>query len=142
VRELLQWIGTEMFRHNMHEDFWSRAALNRVRKEFASYSTHIISDVRFLDEAMEIKNAGGIIVRIVRPTLGDSKDAHISETALDKEDEKVSSFLNLGFLACPLITVPLRKASLYDYVVINNGTLDHLQYTSKKLIEAINGLEN
>lgn len=39
----------------------------------------VVTDVRFLNEVQAIRDAGGLIVRIDRPSLPDDGDAHVSE---------------------------------------------------------------
>jgi hypothetical protein len=58
----------------------------------------VISDVRFIHEANEIKNRGGYLIKIIRNT--NLIDTHISETGID--------------------SLP------YDKLIDNNGTLDEL----------------
>lgn len=54
------------FRRDMDADYWLRPVMERVK---ASPETQfVISDVRYLNEARAIKDAGGVIVRLTRAT--------------------------------------------------------------------------
>lgn len=63
-RYVMQTLGTEWGRETLGDTIWVDAALNR-----ASNSTlpTIITDVRFPNEAAAIREAGGVVVRVVRP---------------------------------------------------------------------------
>ena len=78
-RSILQKVGTECFRDNIDVDFWVTMFMKHVKSVEESYI--IVPDTRFPNEFKAIKDAGGCVIRIDRPT--DSTDTHISETALD-----------------------------------------------------------
>lgn len=104
VRELLQKLGTDAMRNNLHPNIWVNALMADYKCEFQiiadSQLTNnplplqiptnelgqdpnwIITDVRFMNEAIAIKNQGGIIIRVDRPSVQLVND-HPSETALD-----------------------------------------------------------
>ena len=67
VRDLLIYIGTDLFRNQYDENIWINTLLNQY-KPFANMSLPkwIITDVRFKNEATEIKNKGGVLIRINR----------------------------------------------------------------------------
>lgn len=84
IGTMLQEVGVHM--RKLDEDFWVKSAFAKMDNPFCD--TYIISDVRFENECMAIKKAGGIIIRLE----GDPGDVrknstrdltHISETALD-----------------------------------------------------------
>lgn len=93
-RYLLQTLGTEWGRNLIDKDIWVKTLLSDYKRN----SDWIITDVRFENEAMAIKERGGLLIRINR---GQSPDEHSSETMLDNYD---------GF----------------DYVIDNNGTWGEL----------------
>ena len=88
-RRILQYVGTEGFRH-VHEDVWARAMIGRARSLINGNICKmvVVCDVRFLTEVAVIKEAGGIIVRIKRPEADRVVSTHASETqlALIQED--------------------------------------------------------
>lgn len=83
--ELLQKMGTDGMRKGVHPDFWVFSLFQYYDKDLSYW---IIDDVRFPNEADQIKKLGGIVIRLE----GDPDDiksktsrdlGHISETALD-----------------------------------------------------------
>ena len=86
---------------NMGEDVFGITYNNgiseaEVYKNEIIHPKWIITDVRFPNEAISIKERNGTLIRINRPSL--EKDTHISETALDDYTD-------------------------WDYVIENNSTL-------------------
>lgn len=81
-RWFLQTLGTEVGRH-IHPDFWIWAFFNSCNPD----KTIIITDVRFKNEAEEIKKRGGIMIRIENPKQPKQlylySTPHPSETDLD-----------------------------------------------------------
>lgn len=106
IRGLLQRLGTEAGRKLLGDNIWIDAAINN------QYGNIVIPDCRFINEANEIKNRGGKIIRIVRPGIGPANN-HISETSLD----------SFGF----------------DYIIENNGTLEDFKEKVHDLMEELNG---
>lgn len=62
-RWILQNWGTEVCRRGFHDDIWIASLENKLRN---SKDDIVISDCRFPNEIKSIKNAGGIVVRVVR----------------------------------------------------------------------------
>lgn len=104
VRRLLQEYGVAI--REIQEDFWVRATLDRALAVEASGTPVVVTDVRFPNEADEVRERGGVIVRIVRPGQV-SNDSHASETALDDYVE--------------------------DVLIVNDGTLDDLAAKARRL---------
>lgn len=72
-RELLQFVGTELFRASypgIWVNAWDHATRNKARV--------VAPDVRFQDEAALIRSRHGIIIRVLRPGL--EADSHVSES--------------------------------------------------------------
>jgi len=78
---LLQTLGTEAIRNNIHKDVWINALFADYKKAENDFPNWIISDLRFLNESKAIKDRKGIIIRIERDKI---KETHISETELSK----------------------------------------------------------
>lgn len=99
-REALQTLGTEWGRA-LHTDVWIRHVL---RDHDARDTISIIPDVRFANEARAIRERGGIVIWIERPTddakLTGAAAAHASEAGVDD--------------------------ALVDAVIVNDGGLDAL----------------
>lgn len=102
-RILLQKIGTDLFREQIHPDIW----VNALFSDFNEKCNWIISDTRFLNEAEMIKKNNGIIIRINRVEADNKSDLHKSETELDNYN--------------------------FDYVIDNNGSMAELIKKIKKL---------
>lgn len=82
VRKLLQRVGTEAMREQIHEDVWVNALFADYKKpaqiaieQTGGYTNHpnptnfpnwIITDTRFPNEAKAIKDRGGIVIRVNR----------------------------------------------------------------------------
>jgi len=62
-RWVLQNWGTEVCRKAFHDDIWIASLENKLRN---SKDDIVISDCRFPNEIKSIKNAGGIVVRVIR----------------------------------------------------------------------------
>ena len=62
-RHVLQVWGTEVARRSFHDDIWIAALENKLRK---TKDDVVISDCRFPNEIKSIRNAGGIVIRVVR----------------------------------------------------------------------------
>lgn len=103
VRQYLQRLGVAV-REHVDPDAWVRATMRRVEpgRDFA------ITDVRFPNEAQAVRDAGGAVVRVVRPGV-EAVNAHISETALDGWD--------------------------FDYTLLNDGSLDELAQSVSLLLD-------
>jgi ABC-type oligopeptide transport system ATPase subunit len=80
-REIMQLFGTEICRV-IHWDTW----IYHVEKEFKSRTNEsfVIDDVRFKNEAELIKKYGGILIKVVRPTIDFSDSVHASEVEQDQ----------------------------------------------------------
>jgi len=74
-RHVLQVWGTEVARRSFHDDIWIAALENKLRK---TKDDVVISDCRFPNEIKSIKNAGGIVIRVVRGPEPDWYDAALS----------------------------------------------------------------
>jgi hypothetical protein len=77
VRQLLQKLGTDALRDNLHENVW----VNALMADFTKDSNWIVTDTRFTNEAETIQKNGGILLRVERSTC--NLGTHPSETALD-----------------------------------------------------------
>ena len=82
-REALQFIGTELFRSQFHNDVWVIASTSRYREGMNWFFT----DVRFPNEKAAIERLGGKVIRI--DTTNVSNDEHMSEKALDDAEFEI-----------------------------------------------------
>lgn len=119
-REILQKVGTDLFRDrlsevlptlNLGEDktLWSHC-MRLWLDAFATPQRIVIPDVRFKDEEDFIRSLGGKIVRITRDTAASSGDLHVSEL----EQAKIEA----------------------DFTVSNNGTIHDLEVAMTRQVVA------
>lgn len=108
-REVLQYVGTEICRMNIHNDFHAEVVKLKIERE--GLDKVVISDCRFLNERNAVKEWGGTNVLITgRSTEHEASQfskGHASENSLGNESE-------------------------YDVVIANTGSLEELH---KKLNE-------
>jgi len=78
VREVLQIMGTDIFREMFENDVWANSPF---RRNWSEYDVVIITDCRFPNEKSVTEARGGTVIRIERNT--GLNDTHASETSLD-----------------------------------------------------------
>lgn len=120
VRELMQFIGTELFREQIHPDIWVKLLMNDYREigkydyskdDFVvSYPNWVITDLRFKNVYLYLKNnyKNVVFIKINRPGIKSLN--HSSEFDLEGDD----------------IT--------WDYVIENDGTLEELSKKVNKIV--------
>jgi hypothetical protein len=89
-RRILQFIGTDLFREFVHPNFWLFAMERRLSMSKAVH--HVISDVRFDNEAKWVQDQGGFVVHLTRASpvpagpgfggLTATEQAHASEAGV------------------------------------------------------------
>jgi len=134
-RELLQYVGTDLFRNQLHSNTWVNALFSKYDNNFHAvnfsvrqgiknpeYPSWIITDVRFPNEANGILDRNGIVIRINRKS----------------EIEKWSKFDIDGFHEYPKEHKSETALDDYtfDYVIDNNGTIDDLINNIKDILVA------
>lgn len=77
-REVLQVVGTDIFRAMFDNDIWAKAPF---RKDWTDYDVVILTDCRFPNEKEMTEANDGITIRLTRDT--GFEDTHPSEVALD-----------------------------------------------------------
>jgi len=106
-RQLAQTIGTEWGRELVHPELWVLLAEQRYIAHLDSHSNappFVIPDVRFDNEAIMIRQNGGIVVEVVRPDVK-AVAAHKSENGVQAAliDIRVVNSGSIGeylFCAC------------------------------------------
>jgi len=108
VREVLQVIGTDIFRECVYQDVWAAAPfVAKYESDFV-----IIPDGRFPNEVEYGMNAGAVTIRIKRDT--GLVDQHTSETSLDGTPD-----------------------SAFNFVYNNGGTLDDLRSFAEDIVSEL-----
>lgn len=109
-RQVLQFVGTELFRDKMGEliphietNFWVFIVKKKIHDTLKvnPHAKFVMSDCRFENEVNFIKEMGGQMIHVFRPTIeNNSESNHSSEKYID----------DLPF----------------DFKIINDGSLDNL----------------
>lgn len=138
-REILQKLGTESLRNNLHNDVWIKALFADYKPtQLCNYPDWIVSDTRFKNEADEIKKRGGKILRINRPFSIIYPDQW--EKFVQFETHRQNNFTEERFVAWLSIgnreqidlyhkLVHLSETELdnydgFDYVINNTGSFE------------------
>jgi|SRR5688572_1500928 len=79
IREILQFVGTDLFRNQMDPDIWVKSIF---RRKYGENDIVIVADCRFPNEAAFAKQHG-LLVKVERNQGRGGEDLHISERALD-----------------------------------------------------------
>ena len=128
-RWVLQYWGTEVCRKSFHDDIWIASLENKIRN---SKDNVVISDCRFPNEILAIKNAGGTIVWVQRGELpawytyavDANKGSNLAINEMKRLGIHASEWAWLG--------------SKFDIIIDNNGTIDQLYQQSENLLEVGN----
>lgn len=128
-RWVMQQWGTDVLRTAFHDDIWI-ASLER--KLITSNDDIVISDCRFPNEFKAIHNAGGKIIKVTR---GDDPEwITTAKIANQQTDFRWANYKTImetsGIHASEWGWVGLKV----DAVVDNNGTIDDLYNSIKKLV--------
>lgn len=83
ARYALQTLGTEWGRDQFDKDFWVRIGLAAAIHDMSKGRSVVFDDVRFKNEADAIKDAGGYVIRVIRPGFTRPIGGHTSEGELD-----------------------------------------------------------
>lgn len=117
-REIMQTIGTKLFRECLDKDFWlyvMEQHFNEAKKGFNS--VFIIDDVRFDNEAQWIIDRGGFVYTVHPRRISAKKDEHISEQplsdAIKTEDLEFSNVVEMNEYI-KLVMYPFIQRSLKD----------------------------
>jgi hypothetical protein len=128
-RIALQFIGTEMFRENLHPDFWIMVMERRILS--TKMRNIVISDVRFENEMEMIRRLGGQVWRITRKEV----EPQWSKVYSHFERER---FKNRMKLLCIHETEwnSVQPGIVYDKVLDNDLTLDVLYESVRESLGA------
>jgi hypothetical protein len=128
-RFAMQYLGTEGVRA-IHKDTWARACILTIQAAHAGEKPAIhdeharafrsfdktnaglwcVTDCRFPNEAQIIRDAGGVVIKVIRPGLAVT-DTHASETSIDDIEP--------------------------DHLIVNDGTLKDLE---RKVADIMGGV--
>lgn len=123
VRAALQTLGTEWGRDRVNSNLWSRIVEDRIK--VSGSPMHVISDLRFLNEAEMLSRNKGTIFYVTREDIhdriqGETEKSHASEANYDKI---------------------LKKYKNRTITIANNGSIEDLyqklDFTIKTLVPII-----
>lgn len=80
VRRLLQRIGEGVREHD--QDYWLNIARGKIATQYLRCAPVVVTDCRYLNEALALRKFGFTLIRVVRPGT-ETANAHVSETDLD-----------------------------------------------------------
>lgn len=133
-RYILQFMGTEVIRNNLHENFWIDALENSLQKN----KKYVITDVRFPNEMEMVKQNGGKLVWVKR-----GPDPEWFEAARFQNRDRKDKYgdVDFGIPSKWEDKIPvhesewkwIRDESYYDMVIDNNGSLEQLHEKIKIL---------
>ena len=108
VRDLLQIVGTDLFRNQVSETYWIDKFIDVYFTELNEASTSrdhhvIVTDVRFPNEIKIIEDMSGYIVKVERPS-GNARKKRATKTQTNHSSETQ------------------WKGHTPDFVIINDGT--------------------
>ena len=126
-RLVLQQWGTEVARRSFHDDTWIASLENKLTK---AHNDIVITDVRFPNEILAVKNAGGVVIRVVR---GPDPYWYESAVAANQQVQSAMSYM-LAQNVHPSEWAWIGTA--FDAVIDNNSDgLDPLFAQVKNLVQ-------
>jgi hypothetical protein len=126
-RLVLQKWGTEVARKSWHDDIWIASLENKLAR---AHNDIVITDVRFPNEIRALRNAGGIVIRVVR---GPEPEWYDMAERANRGDEEASRLLP-RFAIHPSETAWIGTE--FDAVIDNNSDgLDNLYRQVKNLVQ-------
>lgn len=130
-RKALQIMGTDIMRNHLNDDIWVNNTMRRASK----MDNCIISDVRFINEAKSIKDAGGILIRVQRGLpewWNDAVEASLGNEVSINRLEEIG--IHRSEWDC---------ASCAEDIFIDNGSsLKSLKRRSREVYTEINGIKH
>jgi hypothetical protein len=103
-RWAMQSIGTEWGRNMIGDDLW----VNAWKRACEGYPYVVADDVRYPNEAEAIRDAGGILIRVVRPSMRPN-GSHSSEAQDFAVDHNVMNVGSLTDLHTNIMQLVLRS---------------------------------
>lgn len=130
-RWVLQYWGTDVLRKGFHDDIWIASLENKLR---SSQDNIVISDCRFPNEIKSIKNAGGLVVRVVRGPEPEWYDAAVS---VNKGPDGNATWA-LSHTKLEKLKIHASETAWvgtnFDLVLHNDGSIDDLFAQVKGLV--------
>lgn len=126
-RWVLQYWGTEVCRKAFHNDIWIVSLENKLRN---SRDNVVISDCRFPNEIKSIKDAGGIVVRVIR---GPEPEWYLTAKNANAGYEGAQHLLDSYKIHA---SETAWVGTEFDFELDNNSTVDILFKQVEQLVQA------
>lgn len=127
-RLVLQKWGTEVARKSWHDDTWIASLENKLSK---AHNDIVITDVRFPNEIEAVRNAGGIVIRVVRGSEPDWYGVALAANSYPHPNASTEILNNLKIHPSEWAWIGTR----FDAVIDNNADgLDPLFAQVKDLV--------
>lgn len=113
IGQMLQEIGTNALRDHFDKNVW----INSLLADLKEGRNYIITDVRFKNEAEELKKIGAVLIRVNRTNnvIAENSNRNLLHSSeIDLDDYQ-------GF----------------DYIIENNSTLDHLEDVVNTIVSVL-----
>ena len=149
-RFLLQFIGTNLFRNQLHPEIWVNSLMSEYKPLYGYQTTDskiniggisipipvldidkrifpnwIITDLRFPNEMDAVKKRGGITIRVNRPCdICGGSGYHKMSCPVSKSGEHYSE--------------TILDSAAFDFVIDNNKDIEHLVKEVKKILKKLN----
>jgi hypothetical protein len=130
-RWVLQYWGTEVARKSFHDDIWIASLENKLRNVKDDV---VISDCRFPNEISAIKNAGGIVVRVVR---GPDPEWYSAAVAVNAGNKHIGWSIAKTELSKYNVhaSETAWAGTKFDSILDNDLTMDHLYQQVNCLVQ-------
>lgn len=138
-RWVLQFIGTQVFRHHVLEDFWVHAAMKRMQDKTKNY---VVTDARFPNEFAMITGHSGFLVEVVN-----REPMWVQMIRGMKTREEVEAFTaDMSVHASEWEHVFWRRSNPVDFVLYNifdeiqnSTTMDNLSASITHMLRVFTG---
>jgi hypothetical protein len=130
-RLILQRMGTEVMRNNLHENIW----LYSLEKSMSPYNNYVITDVRFPNEIDFVGDLGGYVIRVKRGNDPPWYD-ELRKTVRSYADEYMKSYWPHVHAS----EYSWASAQVYD-TITNDGTLVDLYNQVDSLLSRLSHIE-
>jgi hypothetical protein len=134
-RLVLQQWGTEVARKSWHDDTWIASLENKLNR---AHNDIVITDVRFPNEIQAVRNAGGIVIRVVR---GPEPDWYYLAENVNRGPDGNTEWATSKHILEKLKIHPSETAWIgtnFDAVIDNNAMgLDALYQQIKELVDQL-----
>lgn len=129
-RWVLQQWGTDVLRKNFHDDIWVASLENKLRSQADNV---VITDCRFPNEILTIREAGGLVLRTERgpKPIWYNSAIIVNRGSAEPEYERSMQVLQeFNVHASEYSSIGLK----YDKWLDNNGTIDDLHKQIEKVL--------